>query len=105
MNTETAKKDFRFSGQPRHKHSLVTIQEYAAREGVRVEMLEACGKAGIVQIRRHKGRSYVVDQPLTPYSPSAEQKKAAPKQDIQAGSISSLAERMLRQSGLVTRGS
>jgi hypothetical protein len=48
--------------------ALVSIDEYAAREGVSIELIEACGLAGIVQIRKHKGKTYIVDYPLTPYS-------------------------------------
>jgi hypothetical protein len=47
--------------------ALVPIEDYAAREGVSLEVIEACGQAGIVQIRRHKGKIFVVDIPLTPY--------------------------------------
>jgi hypothetical protein len=50
------------------KKSLLPIEEYAAREGLSRDIIEHCGKLGIVQIRKHKGRTFVVDLPLTPYS-------------------------------------
>ncbi len=50
------------------KRSLLPIDEYAAREGVSREILERCGQLGIVRIRRYKGRTFVVDVPLGPYS-------------------------------------
>jgi len=46
----------------------LSIDEYAAREGLSRDIIEDCGKLGIVQIRKHKGKTFVVDLPLTPYS-------------------------------------
>jgi len=51
------------------KRPLMPIGQYAAREGVSPGILEQCGKLGIVQIRKHKGRTYVVDVPITPNMP------------------------------------
>ena len=93
--------------------SLISIEEYAAKEGVSVELVEASSKAGIVQIRRHKGKTFIVDQPLTPYSQRRdraavsalqqvqsrpEQSRGATKQDMPAGSITKLAWKMFRNS-------
>ena len=49
------------------KRSLVPIDEYATREGVSRDIVEQCGQLGIVQIRKYKGRTFVVDVPLSPY--------------------------------------
>ncbi|MCX5634687.1 MAG: hypothetical protein NTW55_02440 [Planctomycetota bacterium] len=51
------------------KRPLLTLDQYAVREGVSPGILEQCGKLGIVQIRKHKGRTYVVDVPITPNMP------------------------------------
>lgn len=51
------------------KRPLLPIDQYAAREGVSTGILEQCGKLGIIQIRKHKGRTYVVDVPITPNMP------------------------------------
>ena len=51
------------------KRPLLPIGQYAAREGVSPGILEQCGKLGIVQIRKHKGQTYVVDVPITPNMP------------------------------------
>jgi len=51
---------------------LLSIDEYAAREGVSRDIVEECGKLGIVQIRRFRGQTFVVDVPLSPYSSTAE---------------------------------
>jgi hypothetical protein len=51
------------------KRPLLPIDQYAAREGVSTGILEQCGKLGIVQIRKYKGQTYVVDVPITPNMP------------------------------------
>ena len=50
------------------KKSLLSIDEYAAREGLSRDIIERCGKLGIVLIRKYKGKTFVVDLPLSPYS-------------------------------------
>ena len=50
------------------KKSLLSIDQYAAREGVSRGVVEKCGEFGIVQIRRHRGKTFVVDMPLSPYA-------------------------------------
>ena len=51
------------------KRPLLPIGKYAAREGVSRSIVEEYGRLGIVQIRKYKGRTYVVDVPLSPYLP------------------------------------
>jgi hypothetical protein len=48
--------------------ALISVEQYAAKEGLTIELIEACALAGVVQTRRHKGKTFVVDHPLTPYS-------------------------------------
>jgi hypothetical protein len=68
MRTDAAQTDYKYTGRLiQDGAALISIDEYAAREGVSAELIKACGQAGIVQIRRHKGKTYVVDHPLTPY--------------------------------------
>jgi hypothetical protein len=54
------------------KRPLLPINKYAAREGVSTEIVEEYGRLGVVQIRKYKGRTYVVDVPLSPYLPVPE---------------------------------
>jgi len=49
------------------ERSLIELEEYAAREGVSSSIIHECGRLGIVQIRKCKGRCYVVDVPLSPH--------------------------------------
>ena len=37
------------------------IEEYAAKEGVSMPLIEECGRLGIVQIRNYDGRAFIVD--------------------------------------------
>jgi hypothetical protein len=46
---------------------LLPIDKYAAREGVSRGIVEECGRLGILQIRKYKGQTYIVDVPLSPY--------------------------------------
>jgi len=48
------------------KRTLVPIDEYAEREGVSTGIVEQCAHLGIIQIRRFKGETFVVDLPLNP---------------------------------------
>ncbi len=50
------------------KKSLLPINKYAAREGVSTDTIERCGKLGVVQIRKHKDKTFVVDVPLSQYA-------------------------------------
>jgi methyl-accepting chemotaxis protein len=54
------------------KRHLLPIDEYAAREGVSRGIIEECGKLGIIQIRRYKGETFVVDVPLSQYASMSE---------------------------------
>jgi len=51
---------------------LLPIDKYAAREGLTRAIVEECGRLGIVQLRRYKGKTYVVDVPMSPYHPACE---------------------------------
>ena len=61
------------------KRSLLPIDEYAAREGLSRDIIEECGKLGVVQIRRYKGKTFVVDVPLSPYLCASEAAERAAK--------------------------
>ena len=49
------------------KRPLVTLEEYAAREGVSKSIVYECSRQGILQLRKCKGQTYVVDVPISPY--------------------------------------
>jgi len=59
------------------RRALVPIDEYAVREGVTRGVVEECGKLGVLQIRRYRGKTFVVDVPLSPYISSSAADKAA----------------------------
>jgi uncharacterized membrane protein YciS (DUF1049 family) len=80
------------------KRALLPIDEYAAREGISKGIVEECGRLGIVQIRKYKGKTFVVDVPFSPYGYASEIVKE-PTQPIskteQAKRISELVQRIL----------
>ena len=47
--------------------SLLPIDEYAASKGLSRGIIEEYGRQGLVQIRRHSGKIFVVDVPISPY--------------------------------------
>ena len=49
------------------ERSLLPIDEYAARQGVSVGIVTECARLGIIRIRKYKGKTFVVDVPLSPY--------------------------------------
>ena len=79
------------------KKPLLPIDEYAAREGVSRGIIEKCGKLGIVQIRKYKGKTFVVDTPLSPYryAPETTKNNTQPiDKNTQAKMISELARKV-----------
>lgn len=55
------------------KRALLPIDEYAARQGLSRRAVEQHVQSGIIQIRKCKGKSYVVDVPLSPYHHTPEE--------------------------------
>jgi len=54
------------------RKSLIPIDEYAVREGVSKSTIEQCGKLGMLRIRKHKGKTFVVDVPMAASAKIAE---------------------------------
>jgi len=54
------------------KKSLLPIDEYATRKGMSIDIVEECAKLGIIQIRKYKGRTFVVDVPHSQYTYDSE---------------------------------
>lgn len=85
------------------ERALLPIDEYAAREGVSREIVEKCGQLGIVQIRRFKGKTFVVDIPLGPYSGVSEaiNETVEPADRVaQARKISELAQKIMPRASI-----
>lgn len=70
---------------------LLSIGEYAAREGVPKGIIEECGRLGIIQIRRYKGKTFVVDLPIRSYS----DKRETAAMSAQTDRISELVEKFI----------
>ncbi len=77
---------------------LMPIDAYMAREGVSESVVEEYRQLGIVQIRRHKGKTYVIEIPLEPYpsEPEAAQQTARPGGEAgRAEQVSEPAEKVI----------
>lgn len=46
------------------RRELVPLDEYAAREGLTSDIVEQQGQLGVIQVRKFKGRKFVVDVPV-----------------------------------------
>jgi len=49
------------------KKSLLSLQQYATSQGVSTGVVQECAKLGVVQVRKHKDKTYIVDLPLDIY--------------------------------------
>jgi hypothetical protein len=63
MNGRTATKK-NIVGVSRLSRRLVEIGEYAEREGITPQDVRKCAEIGILQLRCHKGKTFVVDMPV-----------------------------------------
>ncbi|UCF42529.1 MAG: hypothetical protein JSV99_07990 [Planctomycetota bacterium] len=83
--------------------SLVPIDEYAAREGLSRDLVEECGKLGIVQLRTYKGETFVVNVPISPYlclsEPAKEPARPTDKK-TRAQKISELMQRVASEKSI-----
>ncbi|MBN1786944.1 MAG: hypothetical protein JW806_00950 [Sedimentisphaerales bacterium] len=46
------------------KKSLLTVDQYAARQGVSKGIVQEAARLGVVQVRKHKDKTFIVDLPL-----------------------------------------
>jgi hypothetical protein len=67
MNTRSASVDRHRTGSSRLTRRLVELGEYAKREGVTPADVTRCSEIGIIQLRRNRGRTFVVDMPVCSY--------------------------------------
>ena len=79
------------------KRTLVPIDEYAEQEGVSIGIVEQCARLGIIQIRKFKGETFVVDLPLNlsvyPFDADADPTQPADK-SAHAQKLSELVKRI-----------
>lgn len=61
------------------KKSLLSLQQYATSQGVSTGVVQECAKLGVVQIRKHKDKTYIVDLPLDIYKGIKQQDEQKPE--------------------------
>jgi flagellin-like hook-associated protein FlgL len=54
---------YKIESSSHFKRTLVPLDEYAARQGISSDIVEQQGQLGVIQIRKFKGRKFVVDVP------------------------------------------
>ena len=81
------------------KKSLLSMQQYATSQGVSTGVVQECAKLGVVQVRKHKDKTYIVDLPLDIYkglNQQDEQKLEPLDTAAQAERISNLMSKILQ---------
>jgi len=67
MNTVIETTQSRQKSILRLNRPLIELEEYAKREGTTPYKVQQCSQIGIVSIRKYKGKTYVVDNPVINY--------------------------------------
>jgi hypothetical protein len=49
------------------KKSLLSVGQYASRQGVSTGIVQEAARLGVVQVRKHKDKTFIVDLPLDTY--------------------------------------
>jgi hypothetical protein len=61
------------------KKSLLTVGQYAASQGVSTGIVQEAAKFGVVQVRKHKDKTFIVDLPLDAYKIIKQQDSDSPE--------------------------
>jgi predicted nucleic acid-binding Zn-ribbon protein len=104
MTTETNQRTSRQTAPSLQLNkSLVPIDQYAAREGLSTSIVEECGKLGIVQLRTYKGKTFVVNAPISPCLCPSEADKEPTRpidKNTRAQKISELMQRVVSEKSI-----
>ena len=49
------------------KKNLLSVGQYASRQGVSTGIVQEAARLGVVQVRKHKDKTFIVDLPLDTY--------------------------------------
>jgi hypothetical protein len=61
------------------KKSLLTVGQYAVRQGVSAGIVQECARLGVVQVRKHRDKTFIVDLPLDIYKIIKQQDSQSPE--------------------------
>lgn len=64
------------------RKSLLSVGQYAARRGVSTGIVEQCAKLGVVQVRKHKDKTFIVDLPMDTYNILKKQDSPATHEEV-----------------------
>ncbi|MGB8226564.1 MAG: hypothetical protein WCE45_06855 [Sedimentisphaerales bacterium] len=84
------------------KKSLLTVSQYATRQGVSAGVVQECAKLGVVQVRKHKDKTFIVDLPLDTYKIIKQQDSLSPEtidSTLSANKITELVNRIFKAEG------
>jgi hypothetical protein len=64
------------------KKSLLTVQQYASSQGISTGVVDECAKLGVVQVRKHKNKMFIVDLPLDASKNARQQENEKPVEQV-----------------------
>ncbi|MDD5134265.1 MAG: hypothetical protein PHP01_02485 [Phycisphaerae bacterium] len=74
------------------KKSLLTVGQYAARQGVSTGIVQQAAKLGVVQVRKHKDKTFIVDLPLDAYKVIKQQDSDNPESLDSTDTVNKISE-------------
>jgi len=78
------------------KKTLLSIDQYAASQGVSCGIVEECTKLGTVQVRKHKDKTFIVDLPLDTYKILRQQTSEPIDSSVSANKLTDLVNRIFQ---------
>jgi len=89
------------------KKSLLTVQQYANSQGISTGVVDECAKLGVVQVRKHKNKMFIVDLPLDASKNARQQEEEKPVEPVntvqQAQKITEMVNKIFQPSRQVSK--
>ncbi|MCE5341193.1 MAG: hypothetical protein LLF92_08730 [Planctomycetaceae bacterium] len=89
------------------KKSLMTVQQYASSQGISTGVVDECAKLGVVQVRKHKNKMFIVDLPLDANKNARRQEDDKPVEQIntieQAQKITDMVNKIFQPSRQISK--
>lgn len=89
------------------KKTLLTVQQYASSQGISTGVVDECAKLGVVQVRKHKNKMFIVDLPLDASKNARKQEDQKPVEPVntieQAQKITDMVNKIFQPSRQVSK--
>jgi hypothetical protein len=89
------------------RKSLLTVQQYANSQGISTGVVDECAKLGVVQVRKHKNKMFIVDLPLDASKNARQQQDDKPAEQVntveQAHKITDMVNKIFQPSCQISK--